>query len=198
MDGKGESEQSPLLWTPEELAPNSNISKSLREGAKVLLARRFCEISLTINQRWKSSTTHPHNPVIQREGLSRQMLGVFSFQNNPSVPLRGAGCAGTWTSKINTQDTVATRAAAHHGLHHLPCRKSCPSGQAQARARTPAAAPVWLHCPLNHPWLCPAAPCPAREGTAYEAEKPQEAKSLLAVKQGEGHLPWLLTFNMQK
>lgn len=49
-----------------------------------------------------------------------------------------------------------------------------------------------------HPGPPTALSSPAREGTASEAEKPQEAKSLLAIKQGEGHLSWLLTLNMQK
>lgn len=49
MNGKGESEHPPLLRAPDELAPKSNISMSLREGAKVLLDRMFCEIFLNIN-----------------------------------------------------------------------------------------------------------------------------------------------------
>lgn len=201
-DGKGESEQSPLLWTPEELAPKSNISTSLREGAKVLLDRMFCEIFLNRN----------HSKGQKAEGRNPAPLVLTILWFKGGVQQTNAGCiffpelpkCSSQRSWLCCDLDIQNKHTGHRG-HRSSCTPQVTSPALQeilpfrwspGLSWSSRAAPD--SCTLDHPQLCPAAPCPAREGTATEAEKPQEVKSLLAVKQGEGHLSWLLTFNMQK
>lgn len=198
MEGKGESEQSPLLWTPEELEPKSNISKSLREGAKVLLGRMFYEIFLNINHsRGEKRVEIQHCLSSQscdsKERVQQTNAGCVLFPEQPKCSSQRLCCNLDIQNKHTGHQghkSSCTPQVTPPSLQEILPFRSSPGPELQQQLLTP------LHPGLPMALSSSNLPCQGRD--SIWSWKTTGSKIPSTIKQAEGHLSWLLTLNMQK